>query len=333
MSRLLCSVLAVGLVSAAPGCSRSKAGDAAPAGSSAGGAPGPAPSPSASPTPSSSAAPEPERGATQPDAKRYAWLRDASPEQPGATDTLLARFETPPGYRRVGLPRGSFGEWLRELPLAAPKTPVTTHKGELVHDGDDQYVAAVVAIDTGKIDLQQSPDVVIRLHAEWLWSAGNPRISYRSATGLDLPLSRWARGERLQAQGASMYWVVKGKPAEVDHASFREYLDAVFTWVNSVSLAQQAEAVEAKDILPGDFFIHSGSPGHALVVLDLARKDNGQQVALLGQALNPTQNVFVLQPGRATAWFSLRPGEPVITPFTKEFTWDGLKRLPAPKPE
>jgi hypothetical protein len=137
---------------------------------------------------------------------------------------------------------GSFGEWLRTLPLAAPGTPVKTFKGAIVSPGDDQYLGAVIAIDVGKIDLQQSPDAFIRLHAEWLWSQGSRDITYRGATGLDMPVARWARGERIDAQGAGVFWMLKGKPAELDHAEFRRYLNAVFTWANSTSLAQQAES-------------------------------------------------------------------------------------------
>ncbi len=268
----------------------------------------------------------------KPDPKLYTWLSDKSVEAPAAEDTLLARFSTPPGAKRVDVPEGSFGSWLRTLPLAAPGTPVKSYKGDIVYAGDDLYLAAVVAIDVGKIDLQQSPDAVIRLHAEWLWSQGNKDIMYRGATGLDMPLSRWANGERVEVQGSSVFWLKKAKSSEIDHAEFRRYLDSVFTWANSTSLAQQAPAVEANDLEPGDFFVHLGSPGHTLIVLDVAKKQKGPTLALLGQALNPAQNILVLQLGKATAWFSMRPGEPIITPHTKEFTWDGLRRMGAPKP-
>ncbi|MCC6902068.1 MAG: hypothetical protein IT377_24065 [Polyangiaceae bacterium] len=286
----------------------------------------------AAPTPCASAAPAEAPPPTLPDPRRYTWLDDKSAGAPAAVDTLLARFPTPPSYERVKVEPGTFGHWLRHLPLAAPKTPVENVKGAIVHPGDDQYLGAVVAIDYGKIDLQQSPDVVIRLHAEWLWAQGEKNISYRSATGLDMPLSRWARGERLETQGASVIWLTKGRPAELDHAEFRQYLNGVFTWANSTSLAQQSDPVQPADLAPGDFFLHTGSPGHALVVLDVAKKEDGKIVALFAQGLNPSQSVHVLQAGRATAWFSLRPGEPVITPHTKEFPWEGLRRLGKPKP-
>ncbi len=307
----------------ASGCKRDK-----PTGSAA-------PPPSAPSAKTSAAPPAPKASAEappdKPDPKRYAWLADDSLEVPKPVDTLYSRFKTPPGYERVQLPDDSFGAWLRHLPLAAPGTPVTSYKGDVVHDGKDQYLAAVVAIDVGKIDLQQSPDVVVRLHSEWLWSQGVKDIAYRGATGLDMPLARWARGERVVAEGRGVFWIVKAKPSEVDHAELRRYLDAVFTWANSTALAQQAQPVEPKDVTPGDFFVHLGSPGHAMVVLDIAEKPSGQKVALLGQALNPAQSIYVVRLGPATAWFSLRPESPLITPYTEEFSWEGLRRLGRPE--
>lgn len=315
------SLLAAGLVQ----CKRDKAPEPAPSATAE------APS-SADPPASASAAPPVEAPApTTPDPKMYAWLADA--DAPKATSTLQARFETPPGYKRVKVEEGSFGAWLRTLPMAAEDTPVKTYKGQVIHEGDDQYLAGVVAIDVGNIDLQQSPDVVLRLHAEWLWSQGVRDMTYRGATGLDMPFSRWIRGERIMAQGASVFWVVKAKPVEPDHGELRKYLDTVFTWANSTSLSQQAESIDGSDLRPGDFFVHTGSPGHAVILLDIAEKPSGQRVALLGQGLNPAQNVFVPRPGRATPWFSLRKGEAIITPHTKEFTWDGLRRLGKPAAE
>lgn len=264
----------------------------------------------------------------RPDPKVHSWLADASLEFPKATETLSSRFQVPPGYTRVPVDAGSFGHFLRTLPLAAAGTPVLTHKGDVVRNGDDPFLAAVVAIDTGKIDLQQSPDIVIRLHAEWQWSKGARDMTYRGATGLDMPLLRWAKGERVVAEGRGVYWLPKGKPTEVDHGEFRRFLDAVFTWANSTSLAQQAETVPEKNVQPGDFFLHLGSPGHALVILDIAKKAGGSRVALFGQALNPAQNLFVLRLGKATTWFSLRGGENIITPYTDAFSWEGLRRLP-----
>ena len=163
----------------------------------------------------------------------------SSTRRPSIRSRLASRRR--PGYLRVAVEPGSFAEWLRGLPLAAPGTPVLNHSGDVVYPGDDPYVAAVVAIDVGAGDLQQSSDAVIRLHGEWLWASDQPgAISYKSTTKLDMPFSRWAKGQRLLAAGPNMGWVVKGKPKEATYNDFRQYIDAVMLWSNNVSLAMRA---------------------------------------------------------------------------------------------
>jgi hypothetical protein len=216
------------------------------------------------------------------------------------------------------------------LPLAPKGTPVTRHDGDVVRPPDDEYVEAVVALDVGSADVQQSVDVVVRLHAEWLWSRGEKsKLSYVALTKLPLPLSRWEKGQRLITNnGADVFWAIEAKPKEADYADFRRYLEAVFTWQNSTSLALRSRKLDKpEELLPGDFFLHSRAPGHVAIVLDIAEKPGGERVALLGQALNPAQSLHLLRPGRATAWFSLRPGSAIVTPYTSEFSWTELRRL------
>ena len=274
---------------------------------------------------SASAAPPAARA--EPDPKLYTWLADKSLDEPKAVDTLESHFKTPPGYQRVAEPPGSFGAWLRTLPLAAPGTPVKSYKGDVIYPADEKYLAAVVAIDVGKADLQQSPDVVVRLDAEWRFSKGERDMSYEGATGLDMPLARYAKGERIVALGGNVFWAPRAKPVKIDYPAFRNYLDIVFTWANSTSLSKQGTKVEPADIRPGDFFVHQGKPGHVVLVLDIAQKPSGQKLALLGQALNPAENIHVLRPGVGTAWFSLHTDLPLLTPHTAEFPWNGLRRL------
>jgi len=307
--------------SAAPAVSASAGADAASAAASGGAAP------IASATPG-------EGGAL--DSHKYRWLADENLKFPKAVASLEARFPTPPGYHRVTNAPGSFGEWLRGLPLAAEGTPVVSNTGDTVIKGDDDYVAAVVAIDVGAGDLQQSSDAIVRLHAEWLWGSDKPdAISYRSASKLDMPFSRWAHGQRLLASGPNVFWVVKGKPKDPTYEDFRQYIDAVMLWTNNVSLAMRSVRVtDPKDLEPGDFFLQTRGKGHAILVLDLAEKPTGERVALLGLAFqSPAQSIHVVRLGRATAWFSMRPPNPVLTPRADEFTWDELERLEPKKEE
>lgn len=265
------------------------------------------------------------------DTKRYPWLADER-DFPKPDSSLEARFAAPPGYKRVAVEPGSFAEWLRELPMAPEGTPAKSFDGRETLAADDDYLAGVVAIDTGTPDLQQSSDVIIRLHAEYLWSKNEKdKISYLSATKLSMPLSRWEKGQRLIPNGPNVFWVVKGKPSEVDHAEFRRYLDAVFNWANSTSLAARSTPVaDPKELVAGDFFLQSEEPNHVAVVLDLAEKPSGERVALLGQARSPAESIHVVRLGKATPWFSVRPPVPVLTPHSKALAWDDLRRMTTP---
>ncbi|HEY1532640.1 MAG TPA: DUF4846 domain-containing protein [Polyangiaceae bacterium] len=264
------------------------------------------------------------------EAQRYRWLGADNLKFPAPVDSLQTRFPTPPGYQRVAVAPGSFAEWLRGLPLAAPGTPVVNNSGDTVFKADDDYVAAVVAIDVGAGDLQQSADAVVRLNAEWLWASDkSDAISYRSASKLDMPFSRWAKGQRLIASGPNVFWVVKTKPREPTYNDFRQYIDAVMLWTNNIALAMRATHVaDPKDLTAGDFFLQTHGKGHALLVLDVAQKPTGERVALLGQALqSPAQSFHVIRLGHETAWFSMRPPNPVNTPRSAAFSWDELSRL------
>ncbi len=255
----------------------------------------------------------------------YPWLATPGLE-PKPTDTIRRRFAPPAGFVRARVAAKSFAGWLRDLPLAAPETPVRAYDGRVLHAATDSRIAGVVALDVSPTDLQQCADSVMRLHAEWLWSKGERNMSYRAAAGLALPWSRWSRGERIVPSGANIQWVPAGKPVS-DHAAFRKYLDAVFAWANTVSLEKQAKPVEPDQIRAGDFFILPGNPGHAVLVLDVAEKGD-QRVALLGQSFMPAQNTQVLRPADGGPWFRLDPSKAVDTPFWKPFPWASLRRLP-----
>ena len=266
------------------------------------------------------------------DPSEYPWLAEPTLSRPKRVDTLLERFEPPTGFERVALPTGSFGAWLRGLPLADPTTPVRTYRGSLLHPADHPHIAAVSALDIGKADLQQCADAVVRLHAEWSWSRGERSHSYRSASGVAMPYARWVRGERPVPRGQTIRWEARGRAGERDdYASFRRYLDQVFAWANTVSIAKQAKPVDVSDLRPGDFVILPGNPGHAVIVLDLARAKDGRRRALLGQSFMPAQSFQVLKPKGAEVWFGVDPNHTLDTPFWEPFPWSSLRRLDAPE--
>ena len=241
-------------------------------------------------------------------------------------DTLSQRFAPPEGYVREDAAPSSFATWLRTLPLRPVGTPVRLHTGALKRRQDVH--AAVLALDTGARDLQQCADAVIRLRAEYLYAQRRlSELHFRATSGDLLPFERWAAGERPQIHGRRVTWTQGGRKGS-DHANLRAYLDTVFTYAGTQSLAQELRRVDVAQLQAGDVFLQPGAPGHAVLVVDTSvQPRTGARLFLLAQGYMPAQDVHVLRNLEAPqlgAWYALDFGEQLRTPewtFTRKDLW------------
>lgn len=256
----------------------------------------------------------------------YAW-------RPTATERLDERFRSPPlGFVRSAAPRGSFAAFLRSLPLLPEGSPVVDYRGERLYDrGHHPNIAAVVDLDIGERDLQQCADTVLRLHAEWRYGRGDRDLSYRSVSGQTLSYARYVRGERAKVEGRELVFPRAAAKAADRYPLFRSWLDEVFAWAGTASLERDAAKVGGiEEVHAGDFFVLSGSPiGHAVIVLDVAKDDEGRVALLLGQGFMPAQSFHVLRPAaHGSAWFVVERGAASLrTPFWRPFPMSALRRL------
>jgi len=264
------------------------------------------------------------------DTSPYPWHADPTIDALAAVGTLESRFAPPAGFERMGVARDSFGGWLRTLPLAAAHQPVRANDGRVLIRANHRYLAAVSTLDIGKRDLQQCADAIMRLHAEWLWSRGRAAEASYPTGATPIPWTRYLRGEIPHPVGRTFRWRAR-KPQANDHGSYRRYLDVVFSWANTGSLALRSAKPARADVRPGDFFVLAGSPGHAVLLLDVARHPDGRVVALIGQSFMPAQSFQVLRPGTAATWFALHD-DGVDTPYWERFPWSSLRRLDPSEP-
>jgi hypothetical protein len=206
----------------------------------------------------------------------------------------------------------------------------------LSHRGDEiaAPAAAVVALDLGQGDLQQCADTILRLHAEHLWFTGRAdRAAYHLTSGDLWRWQDWVAGEVLTAVGARVTRT-PGPPRTADHPSFRRWLQRLFVWAGTHSLTTDSRPLAPDEaIRPGDLFLDPGSPGHAVLVLDLAVPDHGPPVALLGQGFMPAQELHVLT-GREPrvldgVWFPLPEGDDdtMDTPSWEPFPRTSARRM------
>lgn len=245
-----------------------------------------------------------------------------------AGSTIASRFSLPHGYARVSARDESYAAFLRGLSLYPAGTPVRYFDGR--EKPNPEIYAAVLTLDRGDRDLQQCADAVMRLRAEWLWAARRyDAISFDLTSGLKADYTHWRDGFRIALSGSKAYWKKSVAP-DGSYASFRAYLDAVYTYAGTRSLARQLRPVPFKDMQIGDVLIVGGSPGHAVTVMDMAVNVTGRKVFLLSQSYMPAQDIQILcnnQNPAISPWYELPESEgPIATPQW-DFTTLDLKRF------
>ncbi len=206
---------------------------------------------------------------------------------------IVSDIAPPPGYQRFNLSKNSFGEWLKTITLKKDRH-VYLYNGALKRRQSAQF--AVLDISVGNKDLQQCADAVMRLRAEYLFSQKRySEIEFRDNAGKSY---RWNDGP--------------------DRTGFMKYLERVFGMCGSASLEKQLKQVGSlSDIEPGDVFIKGGFPGHAMIVMDVAKNDKGRKVFMLAQSYMPAQDIHIVKnPAdiKMSPWYEVDEEPEIITP-------------------
>jgi len=227
--------------------------------------------------------------------------------------TIQARFLVPGGFVRVSVDAGSFAHHLHSLPLKAHGAEVKYFDGS-VKTNKGVY-EAVVDIDVGTRDLQQCADACMRLRAEYLFGRGRyDELHFNFASGFRADYPKWAEGYRVVVVGNVARWVKSAQPSR-SYADFRKYMDVVFSYANTVSLAAEMKSVGVGDMVIGDVFVDKG---HALIVVDMAQSAAGnKKLFMIAQSYMPAQDIQVLSnPGRPdiSPWYELDFGDTLRTP-------------------
>ncbi len=254
----------------------------------------------------------------------YAWV-DSAPRR----NSLAARILPPDGYERKKEPPGSLGDWLCQLPLKPGCPPVHLYDGTEKTGPSSHH--AVVNIDVGRQDLQQCADAILRLHAEYHYAQNEySKISYLLTSGAIVPYTKWASGFRPVLREGALTWSRRSS-ISYQYGAFRNYLNFIFKYAGSASLARQTRAVtKIENLKAGDIFIQGGFPGHAVLILDIAEKrGTGEKLFLLGQSFMPAQEVHILknlEQSTLSPWYRADFGDTLLTPDWK-FTKRDLRRF------
>ncbi|MEQ1797179.1 MAG: DUF4846 domain-containing protein [Lacibacter sp.] len=202
----------------------------------------------------------------------------------------IQEINLPPGYERVALPAGSFGNFLRKQALKQDKT-VYLYDGRTKYNQQAQY--AVLNVSVGSRDLQQCADAVMRLRAEYLKKMEKPVCFSDNA-------------------GKKYCW------DQYRNRGWQSYLETVFGMCGTISLEKELAAKSWNQLAAGDVLIKGGSPGHAVLVVDIARnRKTGELIFLLAQSYMPAQDIHILQNlGNKTLspWYKAPESSTISTP-------------------
>lgn len=227
--------------------------------------------------------------------------------------TIQRRFNPPDGFERKPADRNSFACYLRNLPLKPAGTKVKYYDGRMKQN--DVY-DAVVDMEISNKNLQQCADAIIRLRGEYFYSIkAYDKISFTLTNGFKMNYNEWTKGNRVIVSGNKTIWSKTAEPSNT-YKGFRDYMEFVFTYAGTLSLSKSLYSKDIKNLSIGDVFILGGSPGHAVIVVDLAENKNGEKVFLLAQSYMPAQETQILKNSNddISPWYNATTFDKLYTP-------------------
>jgi poly-gamma-glutamate synthesis protein (capsule biosynthesis protein) len=207
--------------------------------------------------------------------------------------TLDTRIHTPKGYTRIPSVAEEFTGFIRTLLLKEDGSDVFLYNGFPKNNQDGHF--AVFDLALCDRDLQQCADSLIRIYAEYYWSINAyDKIAFHLTNGFLMEYTKWREGNRLIVDGNEVRWS-KTKSYNDSYEEFQNYLTMVFVYAGTLSLAEECSEISLDELLPGDMFLQGGSPGHCVLVVDIAQDKEGNRCFLLAQGYMPAQDFHILK--------------------------------------
>lgn len=205
---------------------------------------------------------------------------------------LETRILVPEGYTRVPSTSKEITGFLRNIPLKENGSKVLKYDGAPIHSQDNHV--AIFDIDVGERDLQQCADSAMRIYGEYYWSLEQyDNIAFHLTNGFYMEYTKWRDGSRIVVDGNDVRWNNSSSYND-SYENFSKYMEMVFAYAGTLSLAAESSPIELNDLLPGDLLLEGGSPGHCVMIVDMAYDENGNRSYLLAQGYMPAQDFHVL---------------------------------------
>lgn len=207
----------------------------------------------------------------------------------GRGKNIMERYKPPKGYERVAYPEGSFGDFLRKVPLKPLGSPCKYYDGTIktnigIYDG-------VFEADLRGKDLLQCADACMKYRADYFYHKGEySKIKFHFVSGETADYINYSR-----------------RHGGINESTYADFMDRVYAYSGTLSLPKDTVTVGAKDMESGDIFLNrKGNSGHAVMVMDVVINEKGEKKYMLMQSYMPAQEPQVLLNEDGTGvWYSL----------------------------
>lgn len=195
--------------------------------------------------------------------------------------------------------------FLQHLPII--DAPILDYRGDPVPY--QQKHTTIINYDVGTKDLQQCADALMRLRAEYLFQQQRyHEIGFHFVNGLLYKWDQYCDGIKVVSSGDDIK-LIKASPSPYTHKSLRSYLDVVYNYASTISLAKELK--KTNEFAAGTVVIHPGSPGHCFIIIDEATDGAGEKVFKLAEGYSPAQSIYVLSnlsEPEINPWYHLHTG-------------------------
>jgi hypothetical protein len=104
------------------------------------------------------------------------------------------------------------------------------------------------------------------------------------------------KGERYRLKGARLAAYNSVFFGGNKRQQLEQFFEVVFSYCGTISLDKETKPVnDLNNLRVGDLFIKAGSPGHAMIIADLATNNKGEKIFMLAQGLMPAQSVHIVK--------------------------------------
>jgi hypothetical protein len=221
--------------------------------------------------------------------------------------TIASRVNIPEGYSRVVYSKGSYEDYLRNYSLKPFGSKIINYdNSEYFWQGGH---IGILEVPVPKNGLQQCADALIRIRSEYLWiNKRKDEIGFNFTSGHYCSWNKYAEGYRPKISGNKVSFH-KTTTTNYSEENFYKYLNLIYMYSGTLSLYNELESIDDKDLKIGDMLIKGGSPGHIVMIGDAIVNDEGDKLFLLFQGNTPAQSVHLvknLEDSKISPWYQLK---------------------------